>query len=129
MLKKTAFIFPVGCIGYSLIEIWMRGYTHWTMTLLGGICLLSIAFVFEEFAQSPLILQAAMGTIVVTAAEFCTGLVINLLLGWSIWDYTGEPGNFLGQICPRFSFYWFMLCYALLSLAHFAKYMKHRLFA
>ena len=43
------------------------------------------------------------------------GLVVNLGLGWQVWDYGKEFGNFLGQICPLFSFYWFLLCYALLG--------------
>lgn len=30
-------MFLLGCFIYSLLEIAARGYTHWTMTLLGGI--------------------------------------------------------------------------------------------
>lgn len=47
----------------------------------------------------------------ITAAEFATGLVVNLLLGWQVWDYSAEPANLLGQICLRYSFYWFCLCF------------------
>ena len=47
----------------------------------------------------------------ITAAEFATGLVVNLLLGWQVLDYSAEPANLLGQICLRYSFYWFCLCF------------------
>ena len=33
-------VFLGGGVMYSLIEIAARGYTHWTMTITGGICLL-----------------------------------------------------------------------------------------
>ena len=41
-MKKQATIFSTGAVGYSLIEILARGYTHWTMTILGGLCLLGL---------------------------------------------------------------------------------------
>ena len=47
-------------------------------------------------------------------------LVVNLALGWQVWDYSREFGNVLGQICPLYSFFWFLLClpvFVLLRLA------------
>ncbi len=38
------------------------------------------------------------------------GLICNRMLGMGIWDYSDRWGNLWGQICPRFSFYWFLLC-------------------
>ena len=38
--KEASVIFVVGEIGYSLLEILWRGYTHWTMSLTGGLCFL-----------------------------------------------------------------------------------------
>lgn len=116
-MKKNTALFAAGAAGYSCLEVLARGYTHWTMALLGGLCLVALGCIAREFAGSPLAAQAALGAGVITAAEFCTGLLVNLVLGWQVWDYSAEAGNFLGQVCPRFSFYWFLLCYAALGLA------------
>ena len=40
--------------------------------------------------------------------DSCVGVVVNLWYGWHVWDYSREPGNLLGQICPLFSFIWFL---------------------
>ena len=34
-------IFIVGAAGYAGVEYLYRGYTHWTMVLTGGACLLA----------------------------------------------------------------------------------------
>lgn len=115
MMKKQAALFCTGAVGYSAIEIAARGHTHWTMTLLGGACLVGLYALASAWAARPLWLQALAGAAGITAAELAVGLVVNLGLGWQVWDYGKEFGNFLGQICPLFSFYWFLLCYALLG--------------
>ena len=38
--------------------------------------------------------------------ELAVGLIVNVWLGWSVWDYSGETWNILGQICPRYTLYW-----------------------
>jgi hypothetical protein len=119
-MKKQAAIFATGAVGYSALEILARGYTHWTMTLLGGLCLLAVVGIGHRLADTPLPVQAALGAGVITAAELCTGLLVNLVLGWRVWDYSAEPGHFLGQICPRYSVYWFFLCVAVLGTARLA---------
>jgi len=37
-------------------------------------------------------------------------VLVNMRLGWGVWDYSEMPGNVLGQICPTFSAIWFVLC-------------------
>ena len=27
--------------------------------------------------------------------------IVNLAFGWNVWNYSGLPGNLLGQICPQ----------------------------
>ena len=49
---------------------------------------------------------AVAGALIATAAEFVTGCVVNLWLGWGVWDYSALPGNLLGQICPQFTLLW-----------------------
>lgn len=125
-MRKHAAVFAAGAAGYSCLEVLARGYTHWSMALLGGFCLLVLERISREFAASPLVIQALTGAVAITAAEFCTGLLVNFVLGWHVWDYNDETGNFLGQICPRYSFYWFALCYALLAAARGVKRARGR---
>ena len=109
-------IFIVGAAGYAGVEYLYRGYTHWTMVLTGGACLLAFYCYTKETKDTPLLVQAAAGACIVTVFEFCVGVVVNLWYGWHVWDYSREPGNLLGQICPLFSFIWFLLCLIILML-------------
>ena len=43
---------------------------------------------------------------VATIVEFLVGLFADRTLGVRLWDYTGERGNILGYVCPRFSIIW-----------------------
>lgn len=115
-------IFAAGAIGYAFFEIMFRGYTHWTMMLTGGACVLTIYYLNQQFPRAPLLLRALGGTIVILLFEFLVGLVVNLWFGWGIWDYSDVPGNILGQICPLFSGAWFILSLVLCALiSHFTR--------
>lgn len=102
-------IFLAGAVSYAFFEIAFRGYTHWTMMLTGGACVLTIFYLNQEFSNTPLFLRALGGSLVITIFEFFVGLVVNLWFGWHIWDYSDVPGNIMGQICPLFSGAWFLL--------------------
>lgn len=110
-------IFLVGAIGYAFFEIMFRGYTHWTMMLTGGACVLTIYYITQEMAGKPLVLRALAGTAVILVFEFFVGLIVNIWFGWVVWDYSDVPGNIMGQICPLFSIAWFaisiLLCWIL----------------
>lgn len=114
MKEKTA-AFAVGAVGYPCIELAARGRTHWSMALLGGICVLALVYIARRFPAMPLIRQAVLGAGFITAAEFAVGVLVNLWLGWQVWDYSREFANVLGQICPLFSFFWFLLCLPVLA--------------
>lgn len=102
-------IFLIGALGYGALEILFRGYTHWTMMLTGGACLLTLFLFNQEYKQAPLLLKAAGGAVIITIYEFAVGLIVNLWYGWHVWDYSLLPGNILGQICPLFTMLWFFL--------------------
>ena len=88
---------------YNLIEILYRDYTHWSMFILGGICFISIGLLNEIFPwELSLWYQILIGAIIITVLEFMTGCIVNLWLGWNVWDYSNMPGNILGQVCPQF---------------------------
>ena len=46
--------------------------------------------------------QCIIGSFVVTGIEFVSGCIVNLWLGWNVWDYSHLPLNLLGQICLPF---------------------------
>ena len=41
---------------------------------------------------------------------FLAGGVCLCLLHIAVWDYADEWGNLAGLVCPRYTFYWFLLC-------------------
>lgn len=97
----------VGGAIYVLLEMAWRGHSHWTMFLLGGICFLALGLINEVIPwEMPLWIQVLIGACIVTALEFLAGCVVNLWLGWGVWDYSGLPGNILGQICPQYFLLW-----------------------
>ena len=102
--------FWLGGIGYGLIELLWRGETHWSMVLTGGGCLLAICYVNKLLSRKHIVIRAAASAVVVTAVEFAVGLLVNRWWGMNVWDYGEMFGNVMGQICPLYSFLWFLLC-------------------
>ena len=103
-------LFVVGGLVYASIEIIYRGYTHWTMMILGGLCFTSIGEINEFLSwDTPLLLQMAISSGIVTALEFISGCVLNLWLHLGIWDYSNLPFNILGQVSLPFTIIWFFL--------------------
>ncbi len=109
-------VFLAGAVGYSIIEYLFRGYTHWSMALTGGACLLAFYYYVKGNRNTPILAKAAVGACIFTVFEFFVGLVVNVWYKWHVWDYSGQPGNIMGQICPIFSLAWFMICLALLII-------------
>jgi uncharacterized membrane protein len=107
--KYLALFFIGGTIYVSIEHIW-RGWSHWTMFILGGICFIALGLINEILDwDTPMILQMAIGCVIITTLEFITGCVVNLGLGWDVWDYSQYPLNFLGQISVRSSVLWYFL--------------------
>lgn len=107
---KYIWIFLIGLVGYSVIEILWRGYTHWTMSLCGGFCFLVIYFLNIHLASENIFYRCFAGAVVITATELLVGITVNIILGWNVWDYSPVPFNFLGQICIPYTVLWFFLC-------------------
>ncbi|MGM9647022.1 MAG: hypothetical protein ACI3YH_02690 [Eubacteriales bacterium] len=107
-------LFLLGAVGYPLIELAWRGRTHWTMSLAGGISMVLLLLISR--AALPLPVLWILGALAITAVEFAIGCVVNLGLGWNIWDYSMLPMNLLGQICLPFTAVWFILSIPAVSL-------------
>lgn len=107
MLGKYAFLAWFGGATYCALEVIWRGYSHWTMLVLAAVVFIIIGLLNEVWSwQTSLALQVAAGTALATALEFITGCIVNLWLGWDVWDYSDMPGNLMGQICPQYTLLW-----------------------
>ena len=107
---QTVDLFAMGGGTYGLIEVLWRGYTHWSMALLGGVLFLLIGAGNRLLPEgTPLLIRGLAGAGVITAAEFAAGCILNLGLGLAVWDYSDMPFQLLGQICLTASFGQFWL--------------------
>ena len=88
---QTVDLFAMGGGTYGLIEVLWRGYTHWSMALLGGVLFLLIGAGNRLLPEgTPLLIRGLAGAGVITAAEFAAGCILNLGLGLAVWDYSGH---------------------------------------
>ena len=100
-------VFTAGGLGYGGLELLWRGRTHWSMLLCGGACFTGMYIISS--AAIPLWAKCLLSAALITAIEFCTGYLVNIILGWHVWDYSNRPLNIMGQVCPLFSFLWLLL--------------------
>lgn len=105
---KYIIIFGLGAFIYGAIEVIVRGYTHWTMALTGG-AVMALFMLINRSRDVNILLRCLLGALVITSLEFAVGAVVNLGLGWDVWDYSEKPFNIMGQICPLFTLGWFAL--------------------
>lgn len=112
-MNKLPKYFTLGTLGgavYVFIELLWRGYSHWSMFLLGGICFIALGLINEVIPwEMPLTAQMFIGCVIITVLEFITGCIVNLWLGWDVWDYSDLPYNLLGQISIMSSVGWYFL--------------------
>ncbi|MGN0398835.1 MAG: hypothetical protein ACI4EO_01790 [Blautia sp.] len=107
---KCIVIFSIGGLLYYFAEILFRGYSFGAMIILGGICFILCGRINEKKSRcTPLVQQMMIAAIEITAVEFFAGVILNIILGLHMWDYSNMPGNILGQICPQFMILWFFL--------------------
>ena len=109
-------VFVLGGMAYGLLETLFRGFTHWSMVITGGACAVSLYIMMDWLNRQPLVLAALAGAVMITSYEFAVGCIVNLKMGWNVWDYSAMEGNLLGQICPVFTGVWFVLCFLFLGL-------------
>ena len=120
---KEIILWILGGLIYIGIELIWRGYSHWTMFLLGGICFVCIGRINEVIQwDMSLWKQVLIGTVIITGLEFLTGCIVNLCLGWNIWDYSEMPLNVMGQICVQYMLLWVPASAAAIVLDDYLRY-------
>lgn len=126
-LRDYSAVWLVGSAGYSLLEILWRGFTHWTMAVTGGLCFFFLYRLNLRRPREGVLRKCLRGTFAVTAVEFLVGCVVNRLLKWQVWDYSGRFGNLLGQVCPLYTGLWFLLCIPVYGLAGLVRKLLARM--
>ena len=101
--------FLLGGAGYVLLELLYRGRSHYSMFLAGGVCFLLLGKLEEVEPRLPGVIRPLVGAGIITTVELATGLIFNR--DYAVWDYRGIPGNFCGQICPKFTLLWIPLAW------------------
>ena len=110
-LSKYLFLWALGGSAYYIIEILFRGFSHWSMFVLGGLCLIFFAVQGEIVGwDEPLWIQIGRCIIFVTSMEFITGIIVNKWLHLKVWDYSRLPFHVFGQICLPFAIMFSGLC-------------------
>ncbi len=124
-LAKNLTIFTAGGLAYGLVEIAWRSTTHISMFFVGGICFWLIGSIDEHGCIPSLVYQTALSCLIVTSVEFTSGVLINIVLGLKVWDYSALPYNLLGQICLPFSALWLFIS---VPAIYFEDYLRAKLF-
>lgn len=110
-IGQYIFLWICGGSIYYLIEYIFRGFSHWSMFLLGGICFSYFGMQGRETSwNEALWIQVVRCTIFVVASEFITGILVNKWMGWEVWDYSDQPYHIFGQVCLPFATLFSALC-------------------
>ena len=109
-IAKETVLFVIGGGAYVLLELLYRGYSHVSMFLAGGLCLLLIGRLEEVEPKLPLPARVLTGAGIITMTELALGMVFNR--DYAVWDYRDVPGNYMGQICLPFCLAWVPVSWA-----------------
>lgn len=118
-MKKNLTLFILFGIFYNFIEVCYTALVGWSfslagktslwMTLVGGFLGVVLGYFNERGSHvrsKPILIQCLLGGLYITVLEFLSGLLLNVALGFNLWDYSHIPGNILGQVNPMHSFFW-----------------------
>lgn len=124
LFLKYFILFSVGGVIYFLGEILWRGYSHFSMLILGGMCFVLIGIINELFTyEIPFVIQMIISTFIITTLEFITGCIVNIYFGLNVWSYSDMPFNILGQVCLPYTIGWFFLTPFCIFLDDYLRFM------
>ncbi len=122
-IVEETVLFLIGGFSYYGIEMLWRGYSHWTMALVGAISFVLIGMLNNVIRwEIKLWQQMIAGSCIITTIEFICGCILNLCLHMGIWDYSNQPCNLFGQICLLYSVLWMFLSLVAIFLDDFIRW-------
>ena len=125
--KSILKYFILGWFGgstYCSLEVIFRGRSHWSMVVLAFILFLLKGNLNNLFPwEMSLVKQGVIGACMVTVLEFITGCIVNIWLGWNVWDYSNMPLHILGQVCLPFSLLWILLSIVCIIVDDYLRYL------
>ena len=68
--------------------------------------------------QNNALLTALLGGLAASILEYFTGWLMEKLFGVRYWDYSNDPGNIRGYVCPRATFAWCVFSVLLVRIVH-----------
>lgn len=102
-VSEYIFLWALGGSVYYMLEMGFRGFSHWSMFVVGGLALCFCTFQGEATGwREAMWIQVLRSVVFVTALEFTTGIVVNKYFRLGVWDYSDQPLNLWGQICIPF---------------------------
>ena len=69
-------------------------------------------------AQDNVLLTALLGGLAASILEYFTGALMEKLFAVRYWDYSHDPGNLHGYVCPRATFAWCVFSVLLVKWVH-----------
>ena len=69
-------------------------------------------------AQDTVLLTALLGGLAASILEYFTGALMEKLFAVRYWDYSHDPGNLHGYVCPRATFAWCVFSVLLVKWVH-----------
>lgn len=141
LLLEYLLLFCACALGGWCLEVVYRGFRHHKVVNpgfltgcylplygVGGcvlyfLCGLELSAMPNEFLRVACILLLGAG--IMTLIELIGGMIAVKMFHVRLWDYSGEWMNYQGVICPKFSFFWGLICAAY----YFLLYPVFNLFA
>ncbi len=117
-------VFFLGGGLYCCLEVLWRGFTHWSMAPVGGLCALLI-YCIEPLRLTTFWKMVLCG-IGITLVEGISGIFLNLIWKLNVWDYSDLYLNLFGQVCLLFTGIWILLSYPAMKLC---AYLDRHIFA
>lgn len=114
LIWKLSLLFYLGGMCYTGLELLWRGFTHWSMFVLGGVCFVLLGNLKRFRPGRPLSVRLTEASLLITVLELVCGLLVNR--NYRVWDYRHMPLNLFGQICLPFTLLWIPVSFAAMLL-------------
>lgn len=82
-----------------------RGFIHGPICPIYGVGALTVYFILKPFSGNYIVLYFC-GTILATALEYLTAIIMQRIFGCIWWDYNDKPFNYKGILCLESSIAW-----------------------